>query len=104
MLRSRARHVTTENRRVREFAAAMVDNDLEFCGRLMVASHRSLARDFEVSTPRLDSLVERLRSLRGVYGARLTGAGFGGCVVALSDPDVLSEGWHVRPSAGARMI
>jgi galactokinase len=104
VLRARARHVTTENRRVREFAAAMVDGDLELCGRLMAASHRSLARDFEVSTPRLDALVERLRSLPGVYGARLTGAGFGGCVVALSEPDALAEGWHVRPSAGARKI
>jgi len=104
VLRSRARHVTTENRRVREFAAAMGDGDLELCGRLMVASHRSLAQDFEVSTPRLDSLVVRLRAIPGVYGARLTGAGFGGCVVALSRPDVLAEGWHVRPSAGACVI
>jgi len=104
VLRARARHVMTENARVRQFAAAMADGDLELCGQLMVASHRSLARDFEVSTPGLDRLVERLISTPGVYGARLTGAGFGGCVVALSEPGVLAEGWRVRPSPGARSI
>jgi galactokinase len=49
----------------------------------------------------LDALVDRLNATAGVIGARLTGAGFGGCVVALTEPGVLDEGWVVRPSAGA---
>jgi galactokinase len=101
-LRRRARHVVTENQRVRDFASALVDGRLADAGRLMVESHRSLRDDFEVSTRELDSLVSSLCSLPGVYGARLTGAGFGGCVVALADPDVeIDGGWRVRASAGA---
>jgi galactokinase len=78
-LRRRARHVISENRRVLEALAA----DASSFGRLMDASHRSLRDDYEVSTPELDELVERLREQPGVYGARLTGAGFGGACVAL---------------------
>ena len=69
----------------------------------MAASHASLRDDYEVSTPTLDALVERLSATPGVYGARLTGAGFGGCVVALTEPGALDEGWTVRPAAGARV-
>jgi galactokinase len=101
-LRSRARHVVSENARVREFAAALAAEDLAEAGRLMVESHRSLRDDFDVSTKVLDELVERLVSTPGVHGARLTGAGFGGCVVALTEPGALEQGWVVRPSAGAR--
>ena len=100
-LRSRARHVVSENARVEAFAAALRSSDLDACGHLMLESHRSLARDFEVSTARLDALVAELASRPGVYGARLTGAGFGGCVVALARPGVTLEGWRVRPSRGA---
>jgi galactokinase len=77
-----ARHVVTENARVTAFAAALDRNDLRACGALMLASHRSLRDDFAVSTPELDRLVE-LSLDAGAHGARLTGAGFGGCVVAL---------------------
>jgi len=77
-----ARHVVTENARVSAFAAALENDDLATCGALMLASHRSLRDDFTVSTPELDRLVE-LSVDAGAYGARLTGAGFGGCVVAL---------------------
>jgi galactokinase len=77
-----ARHVVTENARVTAFAAALENDDLATCGALMVASHRSLRDDFAVSTPELDLLVD-LNIEAGAYGARLTGAGFGGCVVAL---------------------
>jgi galactokinase len=70
----------------------------------MVASHASLRDDFEVSTPVLDALVDRLCATDGVHGARLTGAGFGGCVVALADPGVTLDGRRVRPSAGAGVI
>jgi galactokinase len=103
VLRRRARHVVSENRRVIDFARALRGGALDVAGGLMVASHRSLRDDFEVSTPALDALVERLVATDGVYGARLTGAGFGGCVVALTEPGALDEGWTVRASAGARI-
>lgn len=103
-LRRRARHVVTENQRVRGFAAALRDGDFVQAGRLMAASHRSLAVDFEVSTPRLDALVAALTASQGVFGARLTGAGFGGCAVALCRPGALDMGWNVRPSAGAMVM
>lgn len=110
LLRRRARHVITECDRVRWCAAALRADDLVEAGRLMSASHRSLAQDFEVSTPRLDGLVDRLCATPGVYGARLTGAGFGGCVVALTERGALDLGlletpaWTVRPAAGACLI
>jgi galactokinase len=77
-----ARHVVTENARVEAFARAFDDHDLATAGALMLASHRSLRDDFQVSTPELDLLVE-LSVGEGASGARLTGAGFGGCIVAL---------------------
>jgi galactokinase len=98
---ARARHVMTENARVWSFAEALAEGWLAEAGALMVASHASLRDDYEVSTPTLDALVDRLVATDGVYGARLTGAGFGGCVVALTEPGALVEGWTVRPSAGA---
>jgi galactokinase len=100
---ARARHVMTENARVWAFVEALQGGWLEEAGQLMVASHDSLRDDYEVSTPVLDALVDRLMATPGVYGARLTGAGFGGCVVALTEPGALDEGWVVRPSAGARV-
>jgi len=100
--RRRARHVVTENARTLEFAEALRAHDLSGAGRLMVESHRSLRDDFEVSTPALEALVERLLATPGVHGARLTGAGFGGCAVALCDPGAAGEGWKLRPVAGAR--
>ena len=104
VLARRARHVVTENARVQSFAAALAEGDLGGAGRLMVESHRSLRDDFEVSTRALDRLVERLTARPGVFGARLTGAGFGGCVVALTEPGALDEGWLVRPSPGAHLV
>ena len=77
-----ARHVVTENARVAAFAGALGRADLPTCGALMLASHRSLCDDFAVSTAELDRLVE-LSVEAGAHGARLTGAGFGGCIVAL---------------------
>jgi galactokinase len=106
-LRRRARHVVTECDRVRWFARAMVAGDLGEAGRLMIASHQSLATDFEVSTPALDQLVAKLLEVPGVHGARLTGAGFGGCVVALTEPGALDPddfpagAWRVRASKAA---
>ncbi len=77
-----ARHVVTENQRVLDFAAALADQNINQLGPLLLASHASLRDDYAVSTPELDLLVELLVD-NGAIGARLTGAGFGGCVVAL---------------------
>ncbi|CAB4602889.1 unannotated protein [freshwater metagenome] len=108
-LQRRARHVATECERVRNAATALRNNDPITVGDLMTQSHASLRDDFNVSTSVLDELVERLNTLSGVYGARLTGAGFGGCVVALCERGAINEpaaltgrGWIVRPSDGAR--
>ncbi len=81
----RARHVLSENDRTLRAADAMGAGDAALVGRLMNESHQSLRDDFEVSTRALDTMVESARSAPGCHGARLTGAGFGGCVVALVD-------------------
>jgi galactokinase len=78
-----ARHVVSENARVLAAADALARGDAETLGRLMGESHASLRDDFRVSTPELDALVGALVD-EGAVGARLTGAGFGGCVVALA--------------------
>ncbi|MGI9034337.1 MAG: galactokinase [Acidimicrobiales bacterium] len=103
VLRRRARHVVSENARVLAFADAITGRDFRAAGRLMVESHRSLRDDFEVSTGPLDELVERLMASPGVYGARMTGAGFGGCVVALADRESPVGGWRLRAVDGARV-
>jgi galactokinase len=79
----RARHVVSENDRVLRAAEALRSGDLDELGALLTASHASLRDDFEVSTPELDLLAAELERA-GAPGARLTGAGFGGCVVALA--------------------
>ena len=107
VMRRRARHVVSENMRVRAMVDALRASDLTAAGALLVESHRSLRDDFEVSIPALDDLVERLCATPGVFGARLTGAGFGGCVVAFADAQAdLSAfgGWRMHASAGARVI
>ena len=81
-----ARHVVGENARVLEAAAALARGDAPRLGELFLASHASLRDDYRVSTPELDALVEAFVAA-GAYGARLTGAGFGGCVVAIADAD-----------------
>ncbi len=69
---------------------------------MMDDSHASLRDDYEVSTPALDRCVDDLRARQGVFGARLTGAGFGGCVVALAERGAVRDtGWVVRPVSGA---
>lgn len=77
-----ARHVVTENQRVLDFVAALDAKDVNALGPLLLQSHASLRDDYRVSIPELDLLVELLVD-HGAIGARLTGAGFGGCVVAL---------------------
>jgi galactokinase len=83
LLSRRARHVVGENKRVEEAVQALKTNDATRFGQLMNESHESSRHNFENSTPELDLLVELARTLPGVFGARLTGAGFGGAIVAL---------------------
>jgi galactokinase len=104
VVRGRAQHVISENQRVRDFAEALDAADLRTAGSLMVASHQSLRDLYETSTPVMDAAVESLNSHPGVYGARMTGGGFGGCVVALADPGALADGWVVRAVDGAHHV
>jgi galactokinase len=108
------RHVFTENIRVEQTAAALEQGDLRRVGELMSKSHASLRDDYAVSAPELDALAELLVSA-GAHGARLTGAGFGGCVVAIAPRAAAAQiletarasyelGWVVRPSNGAGLI
>jgi galactokinase len=87
----RARHVITENQRTLQAAAAMEDGDVSAVGRLMNASHDSLRDDYQVSSQELDIMVNLAREQPGCLGARMTGAGFGGCAVALIDRSVPGE-------------
>jgi galactokinase len=82
----RCHHIVRENERVLQAVEAFEHDDLIEAGWLMNASHESLRDDYEVSSPALDVMVEAMRSVPGCYGARLTGAGFGGCAVALVQP------------------
>ncbi len=79
----RCRHVIMENARVVSAAQALEQGDLNEFGRLMAESHRSLRDDYEVSSEELDLMVELARKVEGLYGARMTGGGFGGCTVNL---------------------
>jgi galactokinase len=117
--RKRARHVVTEDARVEAFMAASNRGDLKAMGELFVASHRSLQHDYEVSCEELDFLVDTALSAPGVFGARMTGGGFGGCTVNLVAPEAVAafedairnsyqarfgitpQIYRCRPSAGA---
>jgi len=79
----RALHVVSEIERCMKASQAMIDGDLESLGRLMYQSHVSLRDLYEVSCPELDQLVDITMQSKGVLGSRMTGGGFGGCVVAL---------------------
>jgi galactokinase len=108
----RVRHVASENRRVPELVDALERDDLQALGSLFLASHGSLRDDYEVSTPTLDAVVAAALDA-GALGARMTGGGFGGSVVAVAERDnadaVLrgtleragSQGWIVETAAGA---
>ena len=102
-LQRRARHVVTDNARALEGAAALEAGDVPTFGALMNESHKSLRDDFEVCPPALDKLAENVRSVRGCYGARLTGAGFGGCTVALVDEQAVADVRRVATDLGASM-
>jgi len=83
----RAKHVISENLRTQAMAVALAEKDWAYCGQLMYKSHFSLSLDYEVSTSELDLLVILSRTIGlegGIYGARMTGGGFGGCMVSLA--------------------
>ena len=101
----RARHIAGESLRVRLAVACLEAGNLDALGQLMITSHRSLARDMEVSLPELDHLVDILMEA-GCYGARLMGAGFGGAVIGLVAEEMAEEATHVvaerfRPAGAA---
>jgi galactokinase len=118
----RARHVVSENARVREFAAALESGDLARAGSAMFASHESLRVDYDVTVSESDALVEGARALPGCIGARMTGAGWGGCTVHLveaAQAPAFAAGlaryfqerfgreprhWRTRSAAGASLI
>ncbi len=104
LIRRRARHVVTENRRVRQFTDALRRADHDELGHLLREGHASLRDDYETSTAQMDEAVAATTARPGVFGARMTGGGFGGCLVALCEPGALSDGWVVTPSAGARVL
>jgi len=84
-VRKRARHIITENNRTLEAAAAMIKGNPWELGKLMDQSHESLKNDFGVSSKALDLIVGEAKKQKGCFGARMTGAGFGGCAIALVD-------------------
>ena len=84
----------------------MEDEEIEMAAAILNASHASLRDDFEVSTPGIDVLARDLQNTPGVYGARLMGGGFGGCLLVLHREDVAMKNlyphaWRLTPSAGA---
>ena len=85
----RARHVVSENARVLDAVEALRSGALERLGALLAASHRSLRDDYQVSVPDLDQLVALAAEAPGVFGARLTGGGFGGAIVVAARPEGL---------------
>jgi galactokinase len=121
LLRRRARHVVTENARVLATVALLEAGDLRGIGPLLTASHASMRDDFEITVPEVDTAVEAALDA-GAYGARMTGGGFGGCVIALVDSgrvddvrDAVERAYATRgftppesfaalPSAGAQRL
>ena len=101
---SRARHVISENTRVVSFASALASGDYSVAGEIMTDSHRSLAQDFATSNDQMNVAVQDIRAIPGVFGARMTGGGFGGCIVALCEPDAVVDGWHVKPVSAAHHV
>ena len=85
--RKRLRHVVTENERVHKAKKAIEEQDMETLGRILNQSHRSLQVDYEVTGPELDAITETARAFPGCLGARMTGAGFSGCAIALVEKE-----------------
>ncbi len=91
VIRRRARHVISENQRVLNSVACLLKNDILQFGALMNASHESLKENYEVTGFELDAMVEEAQKIHGVLGARMTGAGFGGCTVNLVKDEVVDQ-------------
>jgi galactokinase len=91
VISKRCRHITTENDRVRAAANALQQRDLKTFGKLMYESHQSLRDDYEVSSRELDVMVDLAGTIDGVFGARMTGGGFGGCTVNLIAAGAVAE-------------
>ncbi len=113
VLRRRARHVVTECARVREAERVLARGNLVALGAIMTEGHRSLAGDYRVSVPAVDELVDQLLAMPGVFGARMSGGGFGGCVIALcmGDSPALDpmahaprRAWRISPAGGAKLL
>lgn len=108
VLRKRALHVVGENDRVRRATVALALQEMTTFGQLMNESHQSLRDNFEVSTPQMDAAVETARRVPGVFGARMTGGGFGGCIVIVADAtaniDSLEGAILVKPVGGAEIL
>jgi galactokinase len=96
-IQQRARHVVSENARVTQFIDALSQNDYAAVGLIMNASHHSLAEDFATSTQQMNDAVAAACATPGVFGARMTGGGFGGCIVLLCAPGTEVPGWRVQP-------
>lgn len=94
-IRKRARHAIYENERTRLAKNALVNKDIFTFGKLMNESHDSLKNDYEVTGIELDTLVSLARSVAGTIGARMTGAGFGGCAIALVHENAIKEFYDV---------
>ncbi len=99
----RCRHVITENARVLIAGDALEQGDLDHFGQLMAESHESLRDDYEVSSDELDLMVELAQKVEGVYGARMTGGGFGGCTVNLVRNENVEE-FHARVAEGYERV
>ncbi len=103
----RGRHVVRENARVDAMIDALGAGDLTLAGEILEEGHQSLSTDYEVSTPIVDAQQQRVAATPGVYGARLTGGGFGGSLVALAEPGTeldIDEWWvRVKPGHGATL-
>lgn len=91
IIKKRAIHVVTENERVKNSMEALKANDIKAFGELMTSSHISLENDYEVTGLHLDTLVHEALKLDGCIGARMTGAGFGGCAISLVEEDKVEE-------------
>ena len=108
ILRRRALHVVSENDRVRRATVALALQDMTTFGQMMNESHDSLRDNFEVSTQQMDEAVRSAQRTPGVFGARMTGGGFGGCIVIVADAtvniDSLEGAMLVKPVGGAAII
>lgn len=104
LIAGRAAHVITENQRVINFADALSHRDFLRAGQIMTDGHNSLAHLFGTSTTQMNTAVADMCAMPGVYGARMTGGGFGGCVVAMCAPGTHIEGWKVRAVGAACVV